>query len=268
MSIRLLLTDLLIPPPSLLYVALLGLLLFRSRRRSRLAAAIVSAAVLGLGILALPVVGQALIVSLERDLQRDPPASRGPQAIIILSAEAEHTPSGLRVGPLTLERLAVGARLWREVHLPVLVSGGPIRPGDEPLAHVMARAMEDLFQVQVTWIEDRSLTTWQNAQDSASILAPRDIRSVYIVTHAWHEKRALIAFRHFGFTAIAAPVALDVISGGGFLPEAGGWSRSYHALHEWVGIAAYRLRAWLEPVTGAGRSARRSQFPGRSSNVA
>ena len=62
------------------------------------------------------------------------------------------------------------------------------------------------------------------------------------MTHAWHEKRALIAFDHFGLRATAAPVQLDDLSAG-VAPETSGWVRSYFGLHEWIGTAWSWLQA-------------------------
>ena len=42
------------------------------------------------------------------------------------------------------------------------------------------------FQVPATWVETASRDTWENATDSAAILRPLGIHSVYVVTHAWH----------------------------------------------------------------------------------
>ncbi len=243
MNLRLILTALLVPPACLLYLVAFGLVL--RRRRRGIGTAVAAGALAGLVVLAIPVVGEALLVSLERGVVTRPQAGDPPQAIVILSADADRIrePPGFWVGSLTLARLLAGARLWQRSHLPVLVSGGPLRPGDVAIGTMMADTLERDFHVPVRWVEPRSQTTWENAADSAAILLPLGIRSVYVVTHAWHEPRSLFAFRHFGFIPTAAPVALDAIGGGGVLPGVEGWAHSYYALHEWIGLAVYRLRA-------------------------
>jgi len=255
MSLRVLLTDLVIPPPSLVYVALAGIALAAAGRRMRFGFTIAAASLVVLLGLGLPLTGNALLISLERDLPLRPPPDAPPGAIVILSAEVDRTPDGLEPGKLTLQRLLAGARLWQRTHLPVLVSGGSLEPGEMPVAHVMARTLERDFHVPVRWIEDRSQTTWQNAADSAAILRPAGIRSVYVVTHAWHERRAVLAFRHFGLLPTASPVPGDVVTGG-IVPTVSGWVRSYHALHEWAGLAVYSFRAWRQgPLAGPSNSA-------------
>lgn len=244
--IRPLLTALTVPPPNLVLLAIVGLWLMRRRRQSRAGPVIVALSLAGLLILSLPIVGQALLISLEQGLPLTPPAGSAPQAIIILSAELDHVRGGdepVRPGPLTLQRLQAGAALYRRTHLPVLVSGGVLGAQEAPIATVMAESLNADFGVPVRWTEDRSRTTWENAADSAAILRPLGIRSVYVVTHAWHEKRAVLAFRHFGLLPTAAPVQLDALRGGVW-PSTTGWSRSYYALHEWIGYIWYWLHAY------------------------
>lgn len=251
MTVQNLLSSLLIPPLSLIYVAAAGVALAGTRRHARLGLAVGGLSLVLLFALGLSVVGEGLLASLEGGITGTPPPAVHPGAIVILSGEVARTPEGLEPGPMTLQRLAAGARLWRQVHVPVLVSGGPLEPGEEPLALVMRRALLRDFDVPVSWVEPRSMTTWENAQDTAAILRPLGIGTVYLVTHAWHERRAMLAFRHFGLTPVPAPVPPDVVAGG-LIPTVSGWSRSYYALHEWLGLLDYSLRAWLAgPPAGA-----------------
>ena len=242
MSIRAALTDLAVPPVDLVYLGIIGLILRRRFRRA--GRAVTAIALAGLLVFAVPSVGDALLVSLEHGVPLDPPAQAPPQAIVILSAESDpvRDPPGIEVGALTLQRLRAGALLWRRVHLPVLVSGGRLRPDEEPIAIAMARTLRQTFGVPVRWVEARSLNTWQNAADSAAMLEPDGIHSVYLVTHAWHERRSVLAFRQFGLILTAAPVQLDAISFD-LLPSVLGWSETYIALHEWIGLAFYHLLA-------------------------
>jgi uncharacterized SAM-binding protein YcdF (DUF218 family) len=231
-----------VPPPNLVLAAIAGLLLIHRHRR---AGSIVVACSLGLLlILALPITGQVLLVSLELGLPLEPPRDDPPQAIVILGAEVEHTPGkaphDVQIGALSLQRLRAGAELQRRAHLPVLVSGGVLEKKDPPIAELMAASLKQDFGVQPQWVEGRSRNTWENARDSAAILEPLGIHSVYIVTHAWHEHRAMIAFRRVDMRVTAAPVQFDGLSSG-VLPSVEGWTHSYFALHEWIGFAWYWL---------------------------
>ena len=119
--------------------------------------------------LLLPPVGLAV---LGRGLDTHVESAAQPQAIVILSGDQQRilTDPGpiWHVGLLTLQREAAGAALARRTHLPVLVSGGVIRPGAPSLATMMAASMDGDFGVKVRWQEARSGDTWGNARESAS----------------------------------------------------------------------------------------------------
>ena len=247
MSLNVFATALVVPPLDLLPLTLGGLALRRRFPRAGNAAAWAGALLLLL--LSLPAVGGTLRTALEIGLPLRPPAGDPPRAIVILSAELERTagsPPRYQPGPLTLERLRAGALLHRRTGLPILLSGGVMATRRPPLAAVMARVLEQDYAIRPRWLEQRSRSTWQNARDSARILARHSIRSIYLVTHAWHMRRALIAFRHFGITATAAPVRLDPFPRGvpaQFAPRLKGWTESYDAFHEAIGCLYYLLRA-------------------------
>jgi uncharacterized SAM-binding protein YcdF (DUF218 family) len=240
-----LLVVLLLPPVNLVFVIVTGVALLRIL--PRLARWLIAAAALTLLALAMPVVAGALLCALERDLPLAPPPGKPPGAIVILGAEVNHVegvPSGVTVGRLTLERLRAGAALQRRTHLPILVSGGELGDEAPPLALLMRDSLTQDFQVPVRWTEGRSRDTWENARDSAAILRAAGIDSIYLVTHAWHERRALMAFAPTGITATAAPTPLDRPAAPillDFIPRAASWQTSYYALHEWLGGVWYAL---------------------------
>ena len=204
----------------------------------------------GLVFFALPVVSGSLIAILESGLNPPPVASSAPQAIVILSGDQLEIRAGdattYRVGALTLEREQAGAALARRTSLPVLVTGGALHPWSPPLAGIMAASMAQDFNVPVKWQELSSADTWQNATLSAAILHKAGITSVYLVTHAWHIRRAAMAFARFGIATTPAPLRFDRpprFAFDEFLPHASSVLNSYFALHEWIGIFYYALRS-------------------------
>lgn len=247
MPFRSIATALIVPPAPLVLVALLGLLVERQFRRS--GRILLWGAVLGLLVFAMPVTSAAMFAALEQGIPLMPPADTPPQAIVILGGDISRGggtgPLELQVGQLSLERLRAGAELHRKTNLPILVSGGPLRNTNTPLAALMADSLSNDFRVPVRWQEAISRDTWHNAQMSAAILRKEGISSVYVVTQAWHERRALIAFANTGIKVTAAPTTLSRFPSPtveDFIPEASGWQSSYFALHEWIGCAYYSLR--------------------------
>lgn len=236
----------LLPPVNLVFAILVGVALLR--RWPRLARWLIGVAALLLLALAMPAVAGTLLCALERNLPMTPPADKPPGAIVILGADIVHVDgaqSSPTIGALTLERLRAGAALERRTRLPILVSGGVIGDDPPPLAVLMSESLTQDFQVPVRWTEDRSSDTWENARDSAAILHAAGIGSIYLVTHSWHERRALIAFAATGITVTTAPTPLDRPPKpdlSDFVPEARAWQTSYYALHEWIGCVWYALR--------------------------
>jgi uncharacterized SAM-binding protein YcdF (DUF218 family) len=220
---------------------------------------LLAASLAGLVILSLPIVSGSLLRLTELGLSAGPPPGATPGAIVILSGDQQaarlNGAIAWRVGLLTLEREAAGAALARRTKLPVLVTGGAIHPWSPTLASLMADSMAQDFRVPVRWQETRSQDTWQNARDTAAIMHEAGISRVFVVTQAWHMRRALVAFRRAGLDPVPAPVLLDDVllddvllddvpqfHAFAFLPSVHAWGDSYFALHELIGLAWYEIR--------------------------
>ncbi len=247
MSLSSLPTALLVPPVNCLLAACVGALFIRRR----FGGVLLAIGLTGLVLFAVPFVADTMLVALETNIGAPP--GEPPAAIVILSGDEAETVqdasepgAAFVVGSLTLERERAGAALAKRTGLPVLVSGGSIHKGAPPLATMMAASLRDDFGVTTRWSETASLDTWENASDSAAMLRGENIHSVYVVTHAWHMRRALIAFRHAGLRAVAFPVAFDApprLDIDHLVPRARSWLTSYYALHEWIGCAWYALKS-------------------------
>lgn len=146
---------------------------------------------------------------------------------------------GYQPTPLGLERIRYGALLSRQCPLPILVAGGGHRPESE----TMARVMKDDYGVEVTWIENKSMTTWENALYTRAMLG-RERKKVVLVTHAWHMPRAVLSFERAGFTVIPAPTAftwkeVPWKKPAYWLPRVRNLRVSEIALHEYLGKVWY-----------------------------
>ena len=248
MSLGAFATALVVPPVNLLPLGIAGLLM--ARRWPRLGRFVTAFSLILLLVFSLPLTSNFLIASLEWDLPRAPP-DRPPGAIVILSANAGYgTDAGLEqgigIGDLTLERMRAGALLQRQTELPVLVSGGKLDRKAAPIAELMARSLHDEFGIPVRWAEAKSEDTWQNAEFSAPLLRAAGVDSVYLVSHAWHLRRAEMAFAHFGIATTPAPLRYDRppdFALDEFIPRAAAFLHSYFAMHEWIGCVYYALRS-------------------------
>ena len=235
---------LLVPPASLVWILILGLAAMHRHRR--LGVVLMSLTSVLLYALSMPIVGGALIASLE-ERQPTPETVPEPGAIIVLGADGDRTPDPLvkaEPGPLSLQRLAGAAVIAREKKLPVLITGGKVGEDEPAVAVLMADLFTKAFGLPVEWRETQSENTCQNAEFSAAILRKAGISSAIVVTHAWHMPRAVLSFRQAGYPIVPAPLHADTTIVRGlrdFLPHTTAWVRSFYALHEWIGLVAYRL---------------------------
>ncbi|MCK9386838.1 MAG: YdcF family protein [Sulfuritalea sp.] len=248
-----LLATLILPPVGPLLLAFFGLWLARakSRRWRNGGFALATLSLLGLFALSLPLVGTALLSSLEPA----PPITRRDlakaQAIVILGGGSYFGApeyGGDTVGWATLERVRYGARLARASGLPLLVTGGaPF--GGRPESESMREALEKDFGVKVRWVEAASRDTAENASMSAPILKAAGVTRIALLSHGWHLPRAIPLFEREGLTVIAAPTMFSTGSPSllaDLLPGEG-LRRSRMALHEYLGRLANQLKEMVWP---------------------
>ncbi len=239
------------PPLNLLLLAALGYLL--QRRWPRTGRLVSGTAWVTLLVLSTTAGSRLLVTPLEN--LTTPLANaggRGAQAIVVLSAGivgAAPEYGGLDApDATTLVRLQYGAFLQHQTGLPLLVSGGALPGTGAPrsLGAMMARTLREDFRTPVTWVEEQSQTTEQNAQFSARMLKAAGVKRVLLVTHAMHMPRSREAFQRESIEVVEAPTMFYSRAPWSpymLLPTAGGMYRSFYAMHEWVGLVWYRLNA-------------------------
>ncbi len=238
--------SLLLPPFGLFLLIVVGWLMMRRRRR--LGRALFAAGLVALYLFSTPYLGSSLLRGLQVDqaLPLDLPV-QDVGAIVVLGADVRrHAPEfgGDTVGALTLERLRYGARLHRELGLPLLVTGGATRPQGQPVGLIMRDSLEQDFAVPVKWAETEAVNTYENAKFSSELLRSDGITKIYLVTHAWHMPRARMAFEAAGLEIVPGPLgflARPTPEPGDFIASASGLLMSYHALYEAVGYLWYSL---------------------------
>jgi uncharacterized SAM-binding protein YcdF (DUF218 family) len=109
--------------------------------------------------------------------------------------------------PSLLARVSHGAALWRRgLVRKVLLTGGPARPGEPAEARVawaLARAAG--VPDEALLLEERSLSTAENLLEAAKVLDAHQLRTVLVVTEAFHLARALGHARRMGLVAYGSP---------------------------------------------------------------
>jgi uncharacterized SAM-binding protein YcdF (DUF218 family) len=232
---------LVLPPTSLVLLALVALL--ASRRWPRAGRAIAAASLIALFAMSLPIVATALDDALAPPPPFATAASPNAGALVVLAGGARRYAAdynGDTLSALSLERVRYGARLAKATGLPVLVSGGAPQRGT-PEADLMRDALEREFGVPVRWVERQSRNTHENAVLSAAILRAAGIRRVVLVTHGFDMRRATAEFAAQGIEVVPAATGLTIphpVGWRDFVPQFGAFSLSYYAVYEILGNAA------------------------------
>ena len=239
-------------------------LIAQARKRSRMAIAANLAALAILCLMGNPAVSHMLVRPLET---RDIPSGPLPQvdAIVVLGGVTGPALPPQPTIHLTggADRLTYGAELYRTHKAPlVILSGGgmPWNKGLPPESAQMAEIMQMLGVPRSAILEESaSRNSHENAADTSRLLLAHNLHRILLVTSAMAMPRALAAFRHQGIDAIAAPT--DFTSGLGedsmgglselevdaleLLPNSFSLEESSAALHEYMGLALYRLAGWI-----------------------
>ena len=251
------LLELVLLPPTSLYIGIaLGLLINSLARRrakprrslARMGTGLAALSGLTLAALSIPQVAYWLLDSLQTAPAIPPTAtSIEAAAIVVLSGDIDCDPPEYgpdQPGFISLQRCRYAAQLSKRTGVPLLISGGVLRPDRRSAAEVLRDFVQDELSVPVRWIEKRSLTTRQNALFSAELLRKEGITRVAVVTHAWHMPRAIDVCEAAGFTVLPAPT-LPATSPANLrdaiVPRSRSFRDSSWAIHEWVGRRWYRF---------------------------
>ena len=255
-AVKRLLELLLLPPTSLYLGVALGLCIYGLAKRRpeprrailRTGAGLALLSGLTLVTLSIPQVAFWLLDSLQTAPAIAPTAtSIEADAIVVLSGDIDCDPPEYgpdQPGFISLQRCRYAAQLSKRTGVPILISGGVLRPDRRSAAEVLRDFVQDELHVPVRWIENRSLNTQQNIQFSKELLGKEGITRIAVVTHAWHMPRALDVCEAVGITALAAPTVAATPPANlrdALMPRSRSFRDSSWAIHEWVGRLWYRL---------------------------
>ncbi len=173
------------------------------------------------------------------------------QGVIVLGGAVGHPDSFLAHGQVPLgeaaERMTVPVGLMRKhPHLQLVFSGGEGRlltTGTTESVLAQAFYEEQGLDMRRVTFEDGSRTTRENAQQVARLLGKACAEPWLLVTSAWHMPRAVAEFEAVGCAVTPYPVDYRTGASTPWTEYSMAFSlvRWQLALHEWLGIAAYRL---------------------------
>lgn len=230
---------LILPPGIALCLLLIALVI--SRHSPMISFFISLSGIISLYLLSTPLVAGYLLTSLQIHKALEPlELSRGEAkgAIVILgggrySAAPEYEYRD-EVSPLTLERLRYGAHIADKLKLPIVLSGGRRNSNATSEAVIMNQVMVNVFNMNPQFLEVEGTNTIEQAIKVKALLDP-EIKQIYLVTHAWHMKRAVLEFQTAGFNVIPAPMGFAATAEMEkvYLPSASALSSTSRALHEY-----------------------------------
>jgi uncharacterized SAM-binding protein YcdF (DUF218 family) len=228
------------PSRVLLLLALAGA---AAGRRGR---ALVAAALVVIAFVSVVPVGGLALARLEATFQ---PLSAPPRidGVLVIGGALDaqvydaHPASGFNPAIGRLFEAARVAKAFPQARL--LDIGGPTPPDGRPEADAAADVLTALGVARERIeIERVSRNTYENAIDAAAIAKPKAGEVWLLVTSAFHMPRAVGCFRAAGFKVVADPVDYRWLGENnlGFDPV-GGLEALDLAVHEYVGLASYRL---------------------------
>lgn len=234
-----------------IFAATLGVALVFTRFRRAGRAAIVSGVLLLL-LLGLSPLSEMLAIPLESRFLPPPDDAPAPAGIIVLGGSVDERMSAMHnsvalndsaerlTAPIALKRRYPSARL-------VFTGGsGALLGSTHTEAEAVGAFWRDigLDQGDVLY-ENQSRNTYENAVATRDLVKPKPGERWLLVTSAMHMPRAVGIFRKAGFPVVAYPVdyrAVDSLSNWSPPRHASGnFELAESALHEWMGLAAYRL---------------------------
>ncbi|GLG01418.1 hypothetical protein Alches_14570 [Alicyclobacillus hesperidum subsp. aegles] len=182
-----------------------------------------------------------------------PKDPRGDAIVVLGGGFTTGTPDITGLGNLygdSSVRLLAAAMLYRRLHIPILLSGGPnTRVGDHAYSFA-AIGRRDLIALgvpnQMIWQEPNSRDTQENAFFSAAILRAHHVQTPLLITSAYHMRRAMLDFAKAQVKAVPYPVGYLVNRTAshdafGWLPSMQGLDDTTIAVREYLGIAATQI---------------------------
>ncbi len=239
-----------LPSNVLMAIGLVGLVLLCTRFR-RLGSWLVVTSLVLIAFVGYSPLGRILILPLEDRFPPWNPAQGPPDGIVVLGGAISPGLSLAR-GAISLndsaERITAAVELARRYpNARIIFSGGTASLFKGALEAPLAVKEWEALGVPHDRItaEEQSRNTIENAVFSRLIAQPKPGERWLLVTSAFHMPRAMAAFRAAGFPVEAYPVDWrtrgPIDAKAPFLSVTGGLRMTDFAVHEWVGLLAYRL---------------------------
>jgi uncharacterized SAM-binding protein YcdF (DUF218 family) len=240
----------LILPPALLVFVMLAAMALLAAGRQRMAMALLGVTAGVLYLLSISPTMDALMAPLEGRYPYPAREQLVCDAIVVtgggLTGRAGAEGGRPALSPSSAERIAATYQLWRQLRVPILLSGGDSWDFQTPEASAMAEALLALGVPESALVlEWWSRNTYENAQNAQAVASTFGWGPLCLVTSAFHLPRSVRAFRAAQLSVVPIPAGGWTSAGGytwtGFVPALDHLQGSTLALREYLALAWYRL---------------------------
>lgn len=243
--------DVFVHPLHLLLLLLVATLVADGCGAVRLRRAGLIAAVLFLAALGVSWIPDAVIQPLENRFPQPSLADLHPTGAIVLGGAVQPGDVPATRGVATLNDMAERmtravelARRFPDMRLVFTGFSASLAPDGPSEADVARRFFEEqgVDPARIVY-EDRARNTFENAVFSKPLVSPQPGETWLLVTSAFHMPRSVGIFRKVGWDVVPYPVDFRTPVGpAGYAFDIASGSRDLDlALHEWIGLLAYRL---------------------------
>lgn len=175
----------------------------------------------------------------------------GPRMLVLTAGWFRRTDAGWTVvmGAPSWERTNQAVALYERHGGRLMFTGAPLPDGSDSVAEHMARAARRLgVPPEAIGVETRSVNTHENMLFSERRFQLRAQGRVLLLTSAIHMPRSVAAARGVGLDVLPYPCdfrADAALKWQHFVPGNEAPGALEEVLHEWLGLAMYRLRGWV-----------------------
>ena len=167
-------------------------------------------------------------------------------AVVVLAGGSNYS-GVIKAYPDAFKREFYAFYLAQNKNLPLIFTGGGKgKQSEADSAKSDFKLLQKLSNSKLSiYYENKSLNTKQNAKFTAQLFKKLKLsKNIYLVTSAYHMKRAIIYFKSVGFKVIPKAVNFKVEKAYNFydyLPNINNFKNSYLAIHEYIGILVAKI---------------------------
>ncbi len=188
-------------------------------------------------------ISNSLLYPLEQITYKD---NISPKAVVVLGGGV-NPEDKLKAYPDAFKREIYGLLLSKKHNLPFIFTGGGIKINEAANIKKDVNLITKECGCKIkSYYENKSLDTYQNAKYTAELFEKIHLKKeIYLVTSAYHMKRSIALFKHFGFKIIPKPVGFfykPYYTFWDIFPKEGYFHKSYKAIHEYFGLLSLIIR--------------------------